>query len=115
MKDTQCKLEYTMFLRLKKDKIFFGPGPCILLQYIKETKSINKAAKRMNMTYTKAIKLIKLAEKELGYSLLEKQIGGVNGGGSILTEEGEIFLNKYVEFRKEATEAVDKIFDKHYN
>ena len=115
MKDTQCKLEYTMFLRLKKDKNFFGPGPCILLQYIKETKSINKAAKRMNMTYTKAIKLIKLAEKELGYSLLEKQIGGVNGGGSVLTEEGEMFLNKYLEFRKEVTEAVDKIFDKHYN
>ena len=114
MNNTPSELEYNVLLRLKKDKIFFGPGPCTLLQYIKETSSINKAAKRMNMTYTKAIRLIKIAEEQLGYDLLIKQIGGIDGGGSFLTEEGEIFLKKYLNFKKELTESADKIFEKYY-
>lgn len=114
MNDTPSELKYSIFLTLNKEKKFFGPGICMLLQNVKETKSINKAAKRMNMTNTKAIRIIKEAEEELGYKILVKNIGGAGGGGSTITKEGEIFLNKYLEFRKEVEEATNKIFEKHY-
>ena len=71
-----------------KDK-FFGPGVCELLEGIRETGSIQAAAAQMGMSYSKAWKILKRAEEEMGEALITRVSGGKNGGSSTLTETGE--------------------------
>ena len=64
---------------------FFGEGPCRLLHLIEETGSLRSAAAQMGLSYSKALRLVQHAEKELGFALTCKTIGGRGGGGSPLS------------------------------
>ena len=75
-------------VRLGKEDLFFGPGKARLMEYIEETGSMQEACTKMELSYSKASKMMKKAEKQLGFKLLERRIGGSGGGGSRLTEEG---------------------------
>ena len=112
--DKSAPLEYSLKLRLKKGCTFFGPGVAQLLLLVEETESLNIAAQKMEMAYSKAWNVIKIAEEALGYPLLVRQTGGVNGGGSMVTEEGKELLRKYIKFEEEAYEMADIIFEKHF-
>ena len=70
---------------------FFGEGPCRLLHLIEETGSLRSAAAQMGLSYSKALRLVQHAEKELGFALTCKTIGGRGGGGSTLTAEVVIY------------------------
>lgn len=76
-------------LTLYTEERFFGPGICELLERIQGTGSIQAAAAEMKMSYTKAWKIVKRAEREMGVNLIARVSGGKNGGGSTLTEAGE--------------------------
>ena len=62
------------------------------------------------LSYSKASKMMKKAEKQLGFKLLERRIGGSGGGGSRLTEEGRDLLKKYRELTRRVQEDADKVF-----
>lgn len=79
---------------------FFGEGPCRLFNLIEETGSLRAAASSMGMAYTKALSIMKHAEKNLGFPLTVRRIGGKGGGGSILTPEAKEFLHDYETYRK---------------
>ena len=72
----------------------FGEGPCRLLHLIEETGSLRSAAAQMGLSYSKALRLVQHAEKELGFALTCKTIGGRGGGGSTLTAEARQFFRK---------------------
>lgn len=110
MKKLHCAIQ----IRLAKDTIFFGPGVLTLLQLTHKHESLRAAAKEMRLSYTKANKMIKGSEDALGFKILDRKIGGVGGGGSILTREGIDFLETYINFEKEINEKASQIFDKHF-
>ena len=72
---------------------FFGEGPCRLLHLIEETGSLRSAAAQMGLSYSKALRLVQHAEKELGFALTCKTIG------STLTAEARQFLERYEAYR----------------
>lgn len=78
---------------------FFGEGPLRLLRTVEKTGSLRAAAIEMEMAYTKASKLLKQAEANLGFPLTARSAGGKNGGGSVLTTEGKLWLRKYEAYR----------------
>lgn len=78
---------------------FFGEGPCRLLHLIEETGSLRSAAAQMGLSYSKALRLVQHAEKELCFALTCKTIGGRGGGGSTLTAEARQFLERYEAYR----------------
>lgn len=45
---------------------FFGEGPCRLLHRIEETGSLRAAAQAMGLSYSKALRMVKRAEKRIG-------------------------------------------------
>ncbi len=53
-------------------------------------------------------------EKRLGFSLIERKIGGVSGGGSALTPKARKLLKRYEQFRDEAHNSLNEIFRKHF-
>ena len=87
---------------------FFGEGPCRLLHLIEETGSLRSAA---------ALAIMKRAEKNLGFPLTARRIGGKGGGGSALTPEAKEFLHDYETYRdaciQSSRELYSQIFSKY--
>ena len=61
----ESRLHYGMSLRLYFEEKAFGPGMVMLLREVERTGSLQKAAKNMNMAYSKAWHLIRSAEGDL--------------------------------------------------
>ena len=77
---------------------------------IEETGSLRSASISMGLAYTKALRMINKAEKELGFSLTKRSTGGRSGGGSTLTPEGKEWLKKYEIYRNACNEANSKLY-----
>ncbi len=92
----------------------FGEGPCELLNRVEKTDSLHEAARQMNMSYSKAWKLIQTIEKRLGFTFLYKKVGGLSGGGSRVTPEGKEFLRRYQRFETDAKKVIGKTYQKHF-
>ncbi|MDI6744356.1 MAG: winged helix-turn-helix domain-containing protein [Thermodesulfovibrionales bacterium] len=88
----------------------FGRGRRFLLNAIDEYGSINQAAKEISISYRKAWSYIKAMEERLGIKLVERQAGGKNGGGAVLTKDARKFLKKYEQMEEGIKEIVDKKF-----
>lgn len=89
---------------------FFGEGPCRLLHAVETTGSLRAAALSMNMAYSKALRILKNAEKALGFPLTERVTGGKNGGGSSLTPEGKEWLKRYEDYRDACVQANRRLY-----
>ncbi len=92
----------------------FGDGPCDLLQRVDRLGSLRKAAGEMKMSYHQAWNLIKMLEDNLGFALIERQVGGPRGGGSSLTGKGKILMLRYLEFRNKANENLQILYDQYF-
>ena len=92
----------------------FGEGPYALLKGVEKTNSLHEAAHQMGMAYSKAWKLIQTMEQRLGFTLLDKKIGGLSGGGSRITPKGKELMKRYERFETEAMKAVEKAYQKHF-
>lgn len=73
---------------------FFGPGPVELLERIRDTGSINQAAREMKMSYKKAWEIIHTLNEQVLRPVVIKKSGGEKGGGSLITDEA-VQLIKY--------------------
>ena len=89
---------------------FFGEGPAQLLGGIEEKGSLRAAALSMEMAYTKALNIIKHAEKTLGFPLVIRTTGGKSGGGSRLTAEGKEWLERYEAYRDACIQANQRLY-----
>ena len=103
-------LRYSTKTVLYKVDKFFGPGVVTLLEHVDETHSLSKASKMMSLAYTKALKIIKTAEANLGYPLLVRQTGGISGGGSKLTENAHILIAEFTNFQNKIKSDADNHF-----
>jgi len=102
-----------VFLDENNEK-FFGEGPKRLLRAVEETGSLNAAAASMDMAYTKAMKMLKNAERALGFRLTERTVGGRNGGGSRLTAEGLAWLERYEAYCGACVQANEALYRAHF-
>ncbi|MFZ5753251.1 MAG: winged helix-turn-helix domain-containing protein [Bacillota bacterium] len=108
------KLRYKLWLEVDEGKAF-GTGPYEILKHVEVFGSLNKAAKELNISYSKAWKIINMVEERLGMALIHRETGGMSGGGSYLTEEGKNMLRKYSSFMEEADQALQQLFAKHFS
>jgi molybdate transport repressor ModE-like protein len=88
----------------------FGKGPKDLLLKIDQVGSINKAAKEMGMSYSKAIRLINTIEENLGIVVLERKVGGDSGGGSVLTDDARKLIDKFEKMEYAISKEIEKIY-----
>lgn len=107
-------MRYSIKLRLWGEEIFFGPGIAQLLELVNESHSLNIAARTMGMAYSKAWRIIKTAEKELGYPLLLRKVGGVDGGGSEVTARGRDLTARYLAFEAALDNEAEQLFQRYF-
>ena len=91
-------IRFVVSPRIMGEEKFFGPGIALLLHRVEAYHSIRQATLSMGMAYSKAWAIIRRAERELGFPLLNTTTGGKEGGGASLTEEGRTFLEQYDRF-----------------
>ena len=87
--------------------IALGPGKTELLALLVETESLNEAARRMNMSYMRAWKLIKTMEKCFRKPVVVATRGGKSGGGMKVTETGRQALALYQEMEVNALKSIE--------
>ena len=102
-------------LTLERDEGFFGPSVAQFLSLIDHTGSMQTACRQMHMSYTKGWKILKAAEKQLGYPLLITQSGGAEGGSSLLTPKAKDFLVRFLGMEKELREDAKKLYQKYFS
>ena len=89
----------------------FGEGSFKLLNKIQEHGTLRGASKELGMSYSHAWGIIKQIELTIGKPLLKTQKGGPHGGGgSELTAEAKLLMEKYLEL-KENLKGIDETFD----
>ena len=92
----------------KNDAPFLGSGRIELLETIHKKGSISKAASHLNMSYKKAWTLIKSMNTQANSPLVEKEIGGKNGGGSRLTPTGKSIIKTFRKLEKKNKKYLEK-------
>ena len=111
--ETDVPVTAKVKLTLCTDERFFGPGVCELLERIRETGSIQAAAGQMEMSYSKAWKILKRAEEEMGVSLIARVTGGKNGGSSTLTAAGEKAVSDFRGIESKLSAYAGKLMKEH--
>lgn len=100
---------------LTREEDFFGPGIYRLLKYIDETGSIQAAAAKMQMSYSKSWKMVNKVEKEMGFPFLNRCNGGKSGGSSTLTQKGRLFIERYHAMMKDMERISQNFFDTYFS
>ena len=106
------KLHVKISIADERNKGFMGIGLVWLLRRIKKFKSINQAARDMNLSYAKALKILNRLEKNLGRPILVRKRGGVERGGAELTPFAEMFIEEFDRFQKRIKIFADQQFVK---
>ena len=75
----------------KNGRVVFGQGRDNLLKAIEECKSLNAAAKKLNMSYRAAWGRLKASEERLGIKLVERS----SGEALRLTAEAKAFIEEF--------------------
>ncbi|HEU5293927.1 MAG TPA: LysR family transcriptional regulator [Burkholderiaceae bacterium] len=87
------------------DHIAVGPGKIALLEAIASTGSITAAAKSLDMSYRRAWLLLDELNRSLAQPAVDSAKGGLQGGGSSLTEAGRQLITLYRRIEKRAEAA----------
>ena len=74
-----------------------------LLQLCEEHQSLHKAARMLQVSYRRALQMVRSAEEGFGQQILYKAIGGLGGGGSCLTEFGLKLTRGYAQMERDLT------------
>lgn len=85
----------------------FGRGIASLCLGVRETGSLNAAAKGMGMAYSKAWRIIKDTEAALDLQLLNRD----GAHGSDLTEAGNKLLDTYLAIEEKLQKEADELFE----
>jgi molybdate transport system regulatory protein len=91
----------------------FGEGPYQLLKGIEQRGSLRQAAIEMGMSYRKAWGILKECEKNLGFQLIERKVGGSSGGYSKITSYGLELMKHYGQFCDDIKQSIEDAFHKN--
>lgn len=90
----------------KGEKPIAGEGRVELLLAIKRERSLNRAARKLGMSYRYAWGVVRELERELGAKVVITSRGGRQGGGTWLTQRGYAVVEEYSRLRDALEEIV---------
>jgi len=99
----------SLSVRIDLDEVGrIGPGKILLLEQIQSHGSISAAGRAMNMSYKRAWDLVDEINRICRRAAVERQAGGKNGGGAVLTPFGLSLVARYRKIERSAESAARK-------
>ncbi len=108
------QLKHRLWIEDKQHRRMMGEGVASLLRAIDQTGSINQAAARLKMSYRNAWAKIEKTEDRLGFKLVLRKTGGAEGGGTSLTPEGRLWLERFTDLQEDVAACLDTLYCKHF-
>ena len=105
-------LSPTLNITIDKEDVILNPRLLLLLFLIGDFHSIRQACSHMALSYQKAWNMINTLEKEVGYEVVERKRGGVNGGETNLTDKGLSLILAFQKYQEELHTISLALFDK---
>jgi molybdate transport system regulatory protein len=106
MKHLNVQTRLTVYAGTNETEGTFGKGVATLMRGVEQTGSLNAAAKKIRMAYSKAWRITKEAEASFGFTLINRD----GARGSTLTKEGAKLLEAYETAEAEGIEFISKRF-----
>lgn len=102
-------------LYLSNDELegVFGDGKWRLLDAVRREGTLVSAARSLGRSYRKAWGDIRLAERGLGWKLVEPSRGGFRKGQTVLTPAAEALLDAWSAYRSDLVKAMSISFERH--
>lgn len=94
---------------------YFGLGSYVLLKEIEKTNSVKDAATNLDLSYSKAWKILNQAEKGAKRELVVRKQGGSQGGFTSLSDDGKRFILAYEKVVEEVEGKVASVFKAHFS
>lgn len=91
-------------------KTFFGPGTVTLLKHIDYLGSVREACQKTGISYSKGWAIIRSAERELEYKIVDCQPGGKNGGQASVSIKGKRLLALFENYEEKVKAAADDLY-----
>ncbi len=104
------KLHVKLALANETNEEFCGFGLLQLLDGIGTHGSIQQAARDMDLSYVKALKILNRLERELGETLLVRHKGGAARGHTELTPFARRFIRDFAGLRQKVRKSADAAF-----
>jgi molybdate transport system regulatory protein len=102
MKHLGLQLRLTIYAGKNTDEGTFGKGIATLMRGVEDLGSLNAAAKKIHMAYSKAWRIMKETEAGFGFNLIDRD----GARGSTLTPEGKKLLAAYEQLELEGSESL---------
>ena len=109
----KLKPRFKLWLSSEDVEGVFGDGKWRLLQAIGAEGSLKAASESLHISYRKAWGDLKKAQDALHIVLVEKQRGGSIGGQTVLTKQGQEWVEAYTKFRMDIETAVENAYQRH--
>ncbi|MDR3053403.1 MAG: LysR family transcriptional regulator [Coriobacteriales bacterium] len=106
MKHLRVQTRLTIYTGKSVEEATFGKGIATLLRGIETYGSLNAAAKKIHMAYSKAWRITKETEAGFGFDLIKRD----GARGSTLTAEGKKLLETYELLEGETAAYIEKRF-----
>jgi molybdate transport system regulatory protein len=78
-----------------------GPGKIHLLEAIRDSGSLSRAARTMGMSYRRAWLLVESLKQSFGVPVTAASTGGKDGGGMRVTEFGDALIKSYRDLERD--------------
>lgn len=101
-------------IAVAKESVVINDEVAQLLYLIDALDSVREASVKMNMSYSKALKLIKRIEQEIKRPIVIRQPGGASGGSAYLSQDGHLILDCFRNYERELNEVAADLFLKHF-
>ena len=96
-----------------KGEVVLGGGKAALLLAVERLGSIQRAAEEFGMSYRHAWGTIRKIEQRAGFKVLDRRLGGKDGGAQ-LTPKGKEFIENVDSLMKDLQTIVEKRFKKKF-
>ncbi|NWG02725.1 MAG: LysR family transcriptional regulator [Syntrophaceae bacterium] len=93
-----------------KGEVVLGGGKTALLLAVDRFGSIQRAAEEFGMSYRHAWGVIKKIEQRAGFKIVDTKLGGKEGGGAQLTQQGKAFVDRVDSLLSDLNRIVERRF-----
>jgi len=103
-------IEVECNISIKKDgTVFLSPMKTQILEEIRKNGSLSAASKKLEVSYQHVWTMIDEMNRIAPSPLVTKQRGGINGGGTAISDYGERMLREYLLIHAQIKKMVDQI------